>query len=95
MPAPVTLAAETGHQHLVVWKMTQPCLPGANLLSLLHPEAHHLLLQLLAIPVSLDGHPLTPLQQTIQLQWTESMQNKARLLLKLKQAQTIAESKEM
>ena len=53
------------------------------------------MLESFMVPVLLTGHTLRPVQQPIKLEWPETANAKARLLLKLKRTQRVSESEEM
>ena len=53
------------------------------------------MLKSVMVPVLLTGNTLRPIQQPIKLEWPETANAKARLLLKLKRTQRVSESEEM
>ena len=89
------MAAETSHQHLLLRQRLETNLPAAYLIGPLHPQAHHLMLESITIPVLRAGNPLAPLQETIQLKRTEPPDPQSSLLFEFKQAQGISETEEM
>ena len=95
MQAPVTAAAKGCDETLIIRQRTEPDLPRLNLACSINPEVHHLLMQGIEIPTLLISNATGPIEQSIELKRTKTLNPEPGFPLQFVEAHQIAKTKNM
>ena len=92
MQAPVTAAAKGCNKTLIIRQRTEPDLPRLNFTCLINPEVHHLLMQGIKIPTLLISNATRPIEKSIELKRTKTLNPEPGFPLQFVQAHQIAKT---
>ena len=95
MAAPVTLTAQSRHKSDILWTGRELLLPGADLISTIHPTLNHRLLKMLNIPVILISNMLRPDKKVVQNKGAKTGNSQTGELLQFELPEGVSEAKKM
>ena len=95
MAAPVTLTAQSRHKGDILWTGRELFLPGADLISTIHPTLNHRLLKMLNIPVILISNMLRPVKKVVQNKGAKTGNSQTGELLQFELPEGVSEAKKM
>ena len=95
MAAPVTMASQSRHKGDIIWTDRELFLPGADLISTVHPTLNHRLLKTLNIPVMLISNMMRPDKKIVQNKGSKTRNSQTGELLQLKLPEGVSEAKKM